>query len=276
MFVKRATIWLIQGGVAYGQFLYLYNWMISDDNPQIGQFFLKLAICYLIPAISMLILLLIFKATAKQVVNHAYWTTVLFPAIATLTAFALYVKSNGHFFFALFALVLFALVYAIAGLLIPFILASLFGFEHEAIHTGHSSDPTSENDPVVPGTGGYNGTSEEKTDFWGDPYIEHRNEKGEVIGKSVKRTDFWGDEYIEHTDKNGYPIGKTVERKDFWGDDYAQHTDKNGTVIGTSSTRTDFWGDEYVQHKNKDGTEAGRSEVRTDFWGDNYIEHTKK
>lgn len=42
--------------------------------------------------------------------------------------------------------------------------------------------------------------SKVRKDFWGDEYVEHMDEHGNVIGRSEVKTDFFGDPYVEHTD----------------------------------------------------------------------------
>lgn len=72
--------------------------------------------------------------------------------------------------------------------------------------------------------------------FWGDEYVEHTDEHGNVIGRSEVKTDFWGDEYVEHKDEYGHTVGHSEVKTDFLGDPYVQHTDLRQAKAGAKRT----------------------------------------
>ena len=67
------------------------------------------------------------------------------------------------------------------------------------------------------------GTSRRYTDFLGRPYVEHRDDDGNVTGTSREYTDFWGRPYVEHKDNDGNVTGTSRKNTDFWGRPYIEH-----------------------------------------------------
>jgi hypothetical protein len=120
------------------------------------------------------------------------------------------------------------------------------------------------------------GTSHRKTDFFGDGYVEHRDEDGRVIGRSRTKTDFFGDRYVEHSDKSGQKVGTSITKKDLFGDTYVKHTDSDGNNAGETRKKTDFWGDSYASHEDAEGRVVAESRRKTDWFGDSYEERTTK
>lgn len=78
--------------------------------------------------------------------------------------------------------------------------------------------------------------SKVRKDFWGDAYVEHMDEHGNVIGRSEVKTDFRGDEYVEHKDEYGRTVGHSEVKTDFFGDPYVRHTDVRQAEDDTKRT----------------------------------------
>lgn len=117
------------------------------------------------------------------------------------------------------------------------------------------------------------GSSEERTDIFGNKYIQHYDEYGNKAGTSEKKTGIFGDTYTQHYDKDGNKAGTSEQRTGIFGDSYTQHYDKYGSKSGTSEQRTGIFGDTYTQHYDKYGSKSGTSETRTGIFGDTYTQH---
>lgn len=72
--------------------------------------------------------------------------------------------------------------------------------------------------------------SEEKKDFWGNAYTEHRDDTGNPIGVSREKTNVWGESYTEHADTDGSVINKLRSPRDsFAAEASGQHTGISST-----------------------------------------------
>ena len=118
------------------------------------------------------------------------------------------------------------------------------------------------------------GRSEKKTDFWGNEYIQHYDDRGQPIGRSEVKTDFWGNEYVQHYDNKGQTTGRSEQRESFFGGSYTQHYDNKGQATGRSEQRETLFGNTYTQHYDNKGQATGRSEQRETFFGNTYTQHT--
>ena len=67
------------------------------------------------------------------------------------------------------------------------------------------------------------GTSRKYEDCWGKSYVEHKDDRGNIIGTSRQYEDCWGKPYLEHRDNNGNVIGTSRQYEDLWGKPYAEH-----------------------------------------------------
>lgn len=114
--------------------------------------------------------------------------------------------------------------------------------------------------------------SEAKKDFFGDSYIETRDESGRVVQIVKAKTDFFGDEYYETYDANMNRIGYSCLKKDFYGDPYLATYDNSGKLLRTSVEKKDFLGNKYLEIRNADGRTIGTSTRQTDFLGNAYTE----
>lgn len=117
------------------------------------------------------------------------------------------------------------------------------------------------------------GSSEEKTDLFGNKYIQHYDEYGNKAGTSEKKTGIFGDTYTQHYDKYGNKAGTSEQKTGIFGDTYTQHYDKDYNKSGTSEQKTGIFGDTYTQHYDKYGSKSGTSETRTGIFGDTYTQH---
>lgn len=118
------------------------------------------------------------------------------------------------------------------------------------------------------------GRSEKKTDFLGNEYIQHYDDRGQPIGRSEVKKDFWGDEYVQHYDNKGQVIGRSEQRESILGGTYTQHYDNKGQATGRSEERESILGGTYTQHYDNQGQTTGRSEQRESFFGGTYTQHT--
>lgn len=117
------------------------------------------------------------------------------------------------------------------------------------------------------------GRSEEKTDWFGDKYVQHYDEHGVEVGRSEDKTDWFGDKYVQHYGEQDDEIGRSEDKTDWFGDEYTQHFDESDNKSGISEEKTDWFGDQFTQHLDQSGNETGRSEAKTDWLGDGYIQH---
>lgn len=115
--------------------------------------------------------------------------------------------------------------------------------------------------------------SREREGTWGNKYVEHLDERGDVVATTSEKESFFGNKYQETVSKDGERIGRSEEREGFWGSKYTQHYDGDGEKSGRSEAREGFLGNEYVQHYDQDGNKAGTSEARDGFLGQKYVEH---
>lgn len=118
--------------------------------------------------------------------------------------------------------------------------------------------------------------SEEREDFFGNPYTRHLDDEGNPAGRTETREDFFGRPYQQHLTAEGDLAGHSEQREGLFGNRYAQHYDEQGAAAGHSERREDFLGREYIQHFNEEGDSAGRSEEREDFLGRKYTQHTEE
>jgi hypothetical protein len=125
-----------------------------------------------------------------------------------------------------------------------------------------------------------NGRSEEKTDLFGNRYVQHYNEKGEKIGTSEeKKTLLFGDSYTQHYDQKDKKSGTSEEKETLvFGDRYTQHYDQRDKKSGTSEEKeTLVFGDRYTQHYDQRDKKSGTSEEKeTLIFGDRYTQHYKE
>jgi hypothetical protein len=125
---RQLLIWTIQGIIALcqGRILYLYSFTSSQHD--IRRTILTIALLYASEAFSMTILLLVYHGKRDiRITRHAFWATVIFPVIATVTADILYIKASGRFFLGLFFLIFAAVIYAVAGLGLSMLCIRIFG-----------------------------------------------------------------------------------------------------------------------------------------------------
>lgn len=120
------------------------------------------------------------------------------------------------------------------------------------------------------------GWSEERTDIFGNKYIQHFDEDGSKVGWSEERTGLFGDTYVQHHDQSGTKTGWSEERAGIFRDSYVQHHDQSGSKAGWSESRSGIFGDDYVQHHDQSGAKAGWSEERTGLFGGRYKQHYER
>ena len=118
-----------------------------------------------------------------------------------------------------------------------------------------------------------NGWSEEKTDIWGNKYIQHYDGDGNEIGWSEEKTGFLGDHYTQHYDKEGNKTGYSEEKSGLFGDEYTQHYNKDGSKTGYSEEKKSLFGSEYIQHYDEDYNKYGWSEEKASLFGNKYTQH---
>lgn len=121
-----------------------------------------------------------------------------------------------------------------------------------------------------------NGRSERRTDYLGEEYTQHYDEKGNRIEKTFSRTDLFGETYLEHRDNEGNIIGDSRTYNDMFGDEYLRHRNRSGDFVGTSKNGTDFFGDAITTHLDSNGNVTGKSTPRTDVLGNRYVSHEMK
>ena len=128
MFRNLLLIWIIQGSIALCQGRVLYLYLFTSGRQDIEKTLLITALLYAVGAVSMVILLLVYHGKRDlRITRHAYWTTVIFPAIATVIAGILYIKVSTRFFLGLLLLLLAAILYFVAGLSLSMLLVRIFG-----------------------------------------------------------------------------------------------------------------------------------------------------
>lgn len=103
------------------------------------------------------------------------------------------------------------------------------------------------------------GTSHNSQDFFGDPYVEHRDDRGNIVGTSERTTDFFGDPIILHKDRKGNIVGRSEETTDFFGDPIALHKDREGNIVGRSEECENWLGERYIRHTGETGFGTERS-----------------
>jgi len=116
--------------------------------------------------------------------------------------------------------------------------------------------------------------SEKKTDFLGNEYIQHYDERGLPAGRSEERERLFGGKYIQHYDNKGQPIGTSEEYERLFGGKYTQHYDKKGLPSGTSEKHERLFGGKYTQHYDNKGLPSGRSEEYEGILGGKYTQHS--
>ena len=117
------------------------------------------------------------------------------------------------------------------------------------------------------------GHSEEKTDFWGNKYIQHYDSNGEPDGYTTYEKSFFGDTYEQHHKQDGTESSYTTYEKDFWGNSYEQHHDQSGEKTGYTTKEEGILGDKYDEHRDDSGKKTGYSEDKTSFLGAPYRQH---
>ncbi len=120
------------------------------------------------------------------------------------------------------------------------------------------------------------GRSELRTDFLGEEYTQHYDDKGNRIGTTHTRADLFGETYLEHRDNKGNIAGDSRTYSDMFGDEYMRHRNRSSDFVGTSKSDNDFFDDAFVTHRDAKGSVTGRSTPRTDLLGARYISHDMK
>lgn len=117
------------------------------------------------------------------------------------------------------------------------------------------------------------GESRNQKDFWGNEYVEHRDDDGKFVGESREERTWLGRDYVETRHADG-TVSKTYREKGLFGDEYLETIDADG---GKSITREErgLFGDRYLETTHPDGS-VTRSDERVDFWGKPYMKHSEK
>jgi hypothetical protein len=117
------------------------------------------------------------------------------------------------------------------------------------------------------------GRSEEKTDAWGNKYIQHYDEHGDKAGWSREDAGVFGEKYVQHYDNDSKKTAWSEEKIRLLGDRYTQHHDNDPKNTGWSEERTAFLGGSYTQHHRQDSEKTGWSQAETGSFGGRYVQH---
>lgn len=121
-------LWLIQGVLAAFQGRMLYQYSLMSGPFDMKRIILTMLLLYAAQAVSMTVLLIVFHGKELlRFTNHAFWVTVIFPAIATLMTDIIYIRMTGRFIRGLAYLLLAAAVYLVAGIGLPLLLVKVYG-----------------------------------------------------------------------------------------------------------------------------------------------------
>lgn len=237
---RYLLIWAIQGVIALcqGRILYLYSFTGSQQD--IRKTILILALLYASEAFSMTILLLVYHGKRDiRITQHAFWTTVIFPVIATVTADILYIKVSGRFFLGLFFLLFAAVIYVVAGLGLPMLCSRIFGHSAFRPFTYGRRIPA-RNGAARHGSirGNYTGSR-----AYGDKAYDDRNNRNR---------EYRDREYQDRTGRDR--IFNDRENKD---SEYKANYNRNG-----HNQNQEFrgWGFETRDHIDRDDRNSGRKE----------------
>ena len=121
-------LWFIQGVLAFFQGRILYHYSRLSGPYEGKRVVLTILLVYAVEAVSMAILLILFRGKKLlQITRHAFWATVLLPAVATLLATIQYIRVTGNFVRGVTYLLLSAMIYLLVGLGLPLLLVRIYG-----------------------------------------------------------------------------------------------------------------------------------------------------
>src|ERR1017187_5779378 len=120
-------------------------------------------------------------------------------------------------------------------------------------------------------------SSRQKENFFGEKYVEHRDESGNVIATSHSEGGILGmDPHVKTVDHAGNVVEESRQDDGFLGlDPHVEHTDESGHVVGTSREEEGFLGlDPHTERTNADGDKVQESRERDGLLGlDPHLEH---
>lgn len=121
-------LWLIQGVNAFFQGRILYHYSMMSGAYEVKRALLTIVLVYATEAVSMAVLLILFGGKKlQQVTRHAFWATVLFPAIATILTDIQYIRTTGEFIKGITYLFIAIILYLVAGLGLSLLLVRIYG-----------------------------------------------------------------------------------------------------------------------------------------------------
>lgn len=129
-------LWFVQGVLAAFQGRLLYQYALMNGPYDIKRIILNLLLLYMSEAVSMAVLLVVFEGKKLlRFTGHAFWVTIIFPAIATIVADFFYIRTTGRFLRGFACLLLASLAYLAAGIGFSLLLVRIFG--HRAFRPGN-------------------------------------------------------------------------------------------------------------------------------------------
>ncbi len=121
-------LWLIQGVIAFFQGRILYHYSLMNGPYEVKRVLLTIVLLYAAEAVSMAVLLIVLGGKKLlQVTKHAFWATVLFPAIATVLTDFQYIRVTGEFMKGITFLFVATIIYLAAGIGLSLLLVRIYG-----------------------------------------------------------------------------------------------------------------------------------------------------
>lgn len=193
-------LWLIQGVLAAFQGRMLYQYALMSGAYDMKRIILTMLLLYAVEAVSMAVLLVVFNGKELlRFTSHAFWVTVILPALATVVTDIIYIRVTGKFIRGIAYLLFAATVYLVAGIGLSLLLVRIYG--HRAFRPNNYLNRNKKNRAkIIPGPPPKNSYSQ-------DSQSEKSSSRAYQGGKTSSRTYKSG-----KTSSRTYRAGKTSSR----------------------------------------------------------------